>query len=58
LLVLVHIPAPARGYFLSHLELQIHPIYWAIAGVLFILGGAYLRFRAMGPIIDKLKRNA
>ena len=54
-LVLGHILEPARGYFLSHIEVKIHPIYWAIAGVLFILGGAYLRFRAMGPIIEKLK---
>ena len=46
---------PAKGYFLSHIELKIHPIYWALAGVLFIIGGAYLRFRAMGPIVDRLK---
>jgi len=56
-LVLGTILEPARGYFLSHMEVKIHPIYWAIAGVLFILGGAYLRFRAMGPIIEKIKSN-
>ena len=26
-----------------------------LAGVIFIISGAYLRFRAMGPIIDNLK---
>lgn len=56
-LVLGTILEPARGYFLSHIELKIPPIYWALAGVLFILGGAFLRFRAMGPIIEKLKNN-
>ncbi|HEY9079329.1 hypothetical protein [Magnetovibrio sp.] len=54
-LVLGTLLEPARGYFLSNIELKIHPIYWALAGVLFILGGAFLRFRAMGPIIEKLK---
>jgi len=56
-LVLGTILEPAQGYFLTHMELKIHPIYWALAGVLFILGGAFLRFRAMGPIIEKLKND-
>ncbi|MBL4614868.1 MAG: hypothetical protein JKY27_08350 [Magnetovibrio sp.] len=54
-LVLGIILEPARGYFLSSLEIIVHPIMWALTGVLFIIGGAILRFRAMGPIVDKLK---
>jgi len=57
-LVLGTILEPARGYFLSSIEIIVHPIMWALAGVMFILTGAFLRFRAMGPIVDELKNNA
>lgn len=56
-LVLGTILEPARGYFLSSLEIIVHPIMWALTGVLFILTGAFLRFRAMGPIVEELKIN-
>ena len=46
---------PPSGYFVTSLENALHPIFWMIAGVLFIIAGAYLRFRAMGPIIEHLK---
>lgn len=46
---------PARGYFVHNIEMAIHPIFWALTGVLFIITGAILRFRAMGPIVEELK---
>lgn len=46
---------PANGYFFSRYEMLVHPVFWLLMGILFIIGGAYLRFRAMGPIVDKLK---
>lgn len=57
-LVLGTIFEPARGYFITHIEIAVHPILWALTGVLFILGGAILRFRAMSPIVEELKNNA
>jgi len=56
-LVLGLLLEPSRGYFLSSMEVIVPPIMWALAGVLFILGGAFLRFRAMGPIAEDLKNN-
>lgn len=47
---------PPKGYFFTSAEMAIHPFFWALFGVMFILAGAYLRFRAMGPIIEKLKQ--
>lgn len=46
---------PANGFFVSRLEMAVHPIVWVVVGVSFIIGGAYLRFRAIGPIADTLK---
>lgn len=54
-LVLGTLLEPARGYFLSSVEIIVHPIMWALCGVLFIITGAILRFRAMGPIVEELK---
>ncbi len=49
---------PARGYFLHSWEVIVHPIMWALCGVMFILTGAILRFRAMGPIVEELKNDS
>ncbi len=54
-LVLGTLLEPANGYFLSHIELYIHPVYWSMGGIVLIICGAILRFRAMGPIIESLK---
>lgn len=54
-LVLGTILEPARGYFLSHMEVYIHPVYWTLGGIVLIICGAILRFRAMGPVIEKMK---
>lgn len=50
-----HLLEPPKGYFITVYERALHPVFWMIAGTLFIICGAYLRFRAMGPIVDKLK---
>lgn len=50
-----YILSPAKGYFVSKLEMSVHPVFWVLVGTAFIIGGAYLRFRAMGPIVDKFK---
>lgn len=54
-LVLGTILEPAKGYFLTHIELYIHPVYWTMGGIVLIICGAILRFRAMGPVIEKMK---
>lgn len=54
-LVLGMILSPAQGYFLSNIELAVHPIFWALCGIGFIIGGAIVRFRAMGPIMEEIK---
>lgn len=46
---------PAKGYFLSALETSVPPMIWVLIGTMCIICGAYLRFRAMGPIVDKFK---
>ncbi|MFC1674081.1 hypothetical protein ACFL12_08115 [Pseudomonadota bacterium] len=56
-LLFAHLLEPSKGYFVSKAEMAIHPIFWALFGVLFIIGGALLRFRAMGPIVEHLKKH-
>lgn len=56
-LVLGNILSPAKGYFISSLEMLVHPIMWAVFGVLFIIVGAFLRFRAMGPAIEDVQND-
>lgn len=46
---------PISGYFFSASEKMIHPLFWVLGGLLFIILSAYLRFRAIGPITDKLE---
>ena len=46
---------PASGFFFSASERMIHPLLLVLCGLLFIILSAYLRFRAIGPITDKLK---
>lgn len=46
---------PARGYFFSSVERTVHPIFWCLVGLGFIIVGAYLRFQALGPIVERLK---
>lgn len=54
-LLFFYILGPAKGYFFSSIEMAVSPIYWMLAGTVMIICGAYLRFRAMGPIVDNLK---
>lgn len=46
---------PPSGFFVSRHEMAVSPVFWMLAGTGLIIGGAYLRFRAIGPIADKLK---
>lgn len=46
---------PVSGYFFSASEGMIPPLFWVLGGLFFIILSAYLRFRAIGPITDKLK---
>lgn len=54
-MLMTYLLEPPKGYFFTTLETALHPIFWMIAGLIFIIAGAYLRFRAMGPIVDHLK---
>ena len=54
-MLMAYLLEPPKGYFFSSIEIALHPIFWMLAGVIFIISGAYLRFRAMEPIIDNLK---
>lgn len=49
--------APSKGYFFVKAEMVVSPYFWLPMGVTFIIAGAYLRFRAMGPIIEHLKQH-
>lgn len=55
--VVFYLTPPARGYFFSRYEMTFSPMFWALVGTALIICGAYLRFRAMGPIIDHLKKH-
>lgn len=46
---------PANGYFIFAAEMAIPPMFWVLIGTIFIICGAYIRFHAMGPIVDKFK---
>jgi len=46
---------PVQGFVFSLYEMRIHPMYEGLMGLSLIFGGAFLRFRAMGPIIERLK---
>jgi hypothetical protein len=50
-----YILRPAKGYFFTVLESSVSPIFWVLICTIFIICGAFLRFRAMGPIVDKFK---
>ena len=50
-----YILSPAKGYFITAIEMAIPPMFWVLVGAIMIICGAYLRFRAMGPIVDKFK---
>lgn len=50
-----YILSPPKGYFISTIEMAVPPMFWVLVGAIMIICGAYLRFRAMGPIVDKLK---
>lgn len=56
-LLFAYLLEPSQGYFFTRAEMFVHPIFWALSGVLFIIGGALLRFRAMGPIVENLKKH-
>lgn len=48
---------PPGGFFISRYEMAVSPVFWMLAGIALIIGGAYLRFRAIGPIADTLKNS-
>mgnify|MGYP000731026290 CR=1 FL=1 len=50
-----YILAPAPGYFISRIEMAVHPMFWVLVGTGLIIIATLLRFRAIGPIVDKLK---
>ncbi|MCW8915416.1 MAG: hypothetical protein OQK24_06120 [Magnetovibrio sp.] len=57
-ILLSTILTPAKGYFFSRLETVVHPFFWALIGVIMIIIGAILRYRAMGPIIQKIENDS
>ena len=46
---------PPKGYFFSTAERLVHPIFWSLVGIGMIVTGAYIRFQALGPIVERLK---
>lgn len=46
---------PVSGHFFSASERMVHPLFWVLGGLFLIILSAYLRFRVIGPIADKLK---
>lgn len=54
-MLMQYLLTPATGYFFSRLENAVHPVFWGLVGTIFIICGAFLRFRAIGPIVDKFK---
>ena len=54
-MLMAYLLEPPKGYFISSFEAALHPIFWMITGLICIIAGAYLRFRAMGPIVDHIK---
>lgn len=52
-----YILSPPSGYFISRREMAVHPMFWVLVGTIFIIVGSFLRFRAIGPIVDKFKQH-
>ena len=48
---------PASGYFYSSVERKLHPILLCLLGVGMIIAGAYIRFQALGSIVERIKRD-
>ncbi|MDH3335683.1 MAG: hypothetical protein OEL50_03470 [Rhodospirillaceae bacterium] len=48
---------PSKGYFFSSMERKLPPILWFLVGIGMIITGAYIRFQALGSIVDRLKRD-
>jgi len=48
---------PAKGYFFSSVERKIPPIFWFLIGTGMIIVGAYIRFQALGSIVERLKKD-
>lgn len=46
---------PARGYFFTSSERTLPPILWFLIGTGMIISGAYIRFQALGSIIERIK---
>ncbi|MDH5489176.1 MAG: hypothetical protein OEX17_04530 [Rhodospirillaceae bacterium] len=46
---------PAKGYFFFSAERKLPPILWFLAGTGMIIVGAYIRFQALGSIVERLK---
>lgn len=46
---------PASGYFYSSIERKLSPILWCLLGIGMIIAGAYIRFQALGSIVERLK---
>ena len=47
---------PARGYFFTSAERTFSPILWFLIGTGMIVSGAYIRFQALGSIVEHLKK--
>jgi len=56
-MVFMALVPPTRGFYVTQYELSVHPIIWALMGTISIICGAYLRFRAMGPIVEYFKKH-
>ncbi len=56
-LLMVNLLDPAKGYFFNSAERMVHPIFWSLVGIGMIIVGAYIRFQALGPIVERLKED-
>ncbi|MEG3618102.1 hypothetical protein V5T82_06520 [Magnetovibrio sp. PR-2] len=54
-LVLYNVLEPPRGFFVTPFEIAVHPFFWGIFGVILIVTGAILRYRAMGPAMERVR---
>jgi len=48
---------PSKGYFFYSAERKLPPILWFLIGTGMIITGAYIRFQALGSIVERLKQD-
>ncbi|MBF0246563.1 MAG: hypothetical protein HQL36_00600 [Alphaproteobacteria bacterium] len=56
-MVSLYVIEPPSGFFLTRMELSVHPIAWALLGVVMIVIGALIRYHAMGPLIERINQS-